>query len=383
MIIETRTGVTKSLKTPEEEAAPGGMMAPMVPLRGLIFLCLLHLCVQGVQGDVNTAVLEKMTQYFYDNVQPKNEQQTDAQYAIAISVPQDQYRKETFNIEDVFSKQDAVNVKDKLNKGEKCLLNEGDGCTSGNVIATRPDMNKKPEEHAEHILLYPLGNSPMDKLLEKADSQSISGLEDLKQQTCYKRVDTDGHPRQYATAISVPKDQCQQNFNLNTFLTQENAVNVKNAITDETNALYQGSELIAAGTRKVVIDKKKQYNIHSESLLLNPADNSPMSKLLNKRKDGCSVFYTFESPCVNTCLDATGSHSIIDALKNWKEHDGIKAFVFKNFWKFDTDKDLETKFKQIVAHVPLFRCVSENQCYACKGEGNTPIDAHCLPPKEI
>ncbi|CAM4550279.1 unnamed protein product [Leuciscus chuanchicus] len=194
----------------------------------------------------------------------------------------------------------------------------------------------------------------------------------------YKRVDTDGHPRQYATAINVPKDQCQQNFNLNTFLTQEKAVNVKNAITDETNALYQGEELIAAGTKK-----QKKYNMHSESLLLNPADISPMSNLLNKRKDGCSVFYTFESPCVNTCLNLSSSHNIINALEKWKEHDGIKAFVFKDFWKFDIKKDLQTAFKQIVAHVPLFRCVSENECYACKGEGNTPIDAHCLPPKEI
>uniref|UniRef100_A0A8C1XHT0 Uncharacterized protein n=1 Tax=Cyprinus carpio TaxID=7962 RepID=A0A8C1XHT0_CYPCA len=196
----------------------------------------------------------------------------------------------------------------------------------------------------------------------------------------YKRVNTDGHPRQYAVAINVPKDQCQQNFNPapDNFLTQEDAMNVKNAITDETNALYQGAELIAAGTRK-----KKKYNMHSESLLLNPADNSPMTNLLNKRKDSCSVFYTFESPCVNTCLDENGSHSILKALENWKEHSGIKAFVFKNFWKFDTEKEnLQTKFKQIVAHVPLYRCVSETQCYACKGEGNTAINAQCLPPPE-
>uniref|UniRef100_A0A8C1XKY0 Uncharacterized protein n=1 Tax=Cyprinus carpio TaxID=7962 RepID=A0A8C1XKY0_CYPCA len=201
----------------------------------------------------------------------------------------------------------------------------------------------------------------------------------------YKRVDTDGHPRQYAVAINVPKHQCQQNFNPapDNFLTQEDAMDVKNAITDETNALYQGAELIAAGTRKVVISKKKQYNIHSESLLLNPADNSPMTNLLNRRKDSCSVFYTFESPCVDTCLDETGSHSILKALENWKEHSGIKAFVFKKFWKFDTEKDPQTEYKQIVAHVPLYRCESETQCYACKGEGNTPIDAQCLPQKKI
>lgn len=196
----------------------------------------------------------------------------------------------------------------------------------------------------------------------------------------YKRVDNDGHPRQYAVAINVPKEQCQQNFNPTTgnFLTQENAKNVKNAISDDTNALYQGAELIAAGTRKV---KNKKYNMHSESLLLNPADNSPMTNLLNKRKeDGCSVFYTFDSPCVQSCLNLTREHNILKALGKWKEHKGIKAFVFKNFWKNDrTYEDLQSKFKQIVANVPLYRCVSENECYACGGEGNTPIDQHCLP----
>ncbi len=54
-----------------------------------------------------------------------------------------------------------------------------------------------------------------------------------------------------------------------------------------------------------------------------------------------------------------------------------------NIWKNDLKKDLQTQFKKIVSHVPLYRCVSETQCYACKGEGNTPIDAHCLPPKKI
>ncbi len=178
----------------------------------------------------------------------------------------------------------------------------------------------------------------------------------------------------------MPKNQCQQNFNpsQNNFLTQEDALNVKNAITDETNALYQGEELIAAGTRKM-----KRYNIHSESLLLNPAENSLMTKLLNKEKYGCSVFYTFDSPCVESCLNETRNHNIIEALRKWKEHSGIKAFVFMNIWKNDLKKDLQTQFKKIVSHVPLYRCVSETQCYACKGEGNTPIDAHCLPPKKI
>ncbi|RXN13210.1 hypothetical protein ROHU_009833 [Labeo rohita] len=62
-------------------------MASVVPLRGLvIFLCLLHLCVQGIQ-DVNTVCLAKMTQYFYDKVQPKTKEGADAQYALSIYLP--------------------------------------------------------------------------------------------------------------------------------------------------------------------------------------------------------------------------------------------------------------------------------------------------------
>ncbi|XP_016317803.1 uncharacterized protein LOC107669886 isoform X1 [Sinocyclocheilus anshuiensis] len=131
-------------------------------LRGLIVLCLLHLCVQSIQGDVSPAALANMIQYFDVNVQPK----ADAQYAIAISVPQDQCTKEGAVIETVFSKEDAKYVKDVITKGEKCVL-----CTtSSNVIATRPNGTTK--EHSEHILLYPLGNSPMDKLLKKTDQNS-------------------------------------------------------------------------------------------------------------------------------------------------------------------------------------------------------------------
>ncbi|XP_056329939.1 uncharacterized protein LOC130241958 [Danio aesculapii] len=216
--------------------------------------------------------------------------------------------------------------------------------------------------------------------VESVDITTLARIINFFEQN-YKRVDADGHARQYATAINVPMQQCQPNFvpAQNNFLTQEIPANVKNAITDETNALYQGAELIAAGTKKVVISKKKQYNMHSESLLLNPAGNSPMTKLLNKRKDGCSVFYTFESPCVDTCLNPKNDHNILEGLKKWKEHGGIKAFAFKNFWKFDTGKDLQSEFKKIAAIVPLYRCVSENVCYACKGEGNTAIDSRCLP----
>jgi len=98
------------------------------------------------------------------SVQPKTK--PDVQYAIAIFVPQSQCTDEKSDIQTVFSKEDAENVKNILTGGEKCVL-----CTpSQNVIAARP--TPKPEEHAEHFLLYPVGNSPMDKLLAKADQNS-------------------------------------------------------------------------------------------------------------------------------------------------------------------------------------------------------------------
>lgn len=91
--------------------------------------------------------------------------QTNAQYAIVISVPLDQCINEQSDIQTVFSIEDAELVKEKLNKGEKCFI-----FTSSNVIATRPDL--KTKKHSENILLYPLGNSPMDKLLAKADQNT-------------------------------------------------------------------------------------------------------------------------------------------------------------------------------------------------------------------
>ncbi|XP_073779451.1 uncharacterized protein isoform X1 [Danio rerio] len=100
----------------------------------------------------------------FSSVQPKTK--PDVQYAIAIVVPQALCTDEQSDIQTVFSTEEAAHVKDLLTNGQTCVL-----CTnSQNVIAARP--TQKPKEHAEHILLYPLSNSPMDKLLAKADPNS-------------------------------------------------------------------------------------------------------------------------------------------------------------------------------------------------------------------
>nr|XP_055053836.1 uncharacterized protein LOC129438964 [Misgurnus anguillicaudatus] len=138
--------------------------ASVVALRGLILICLLQL---SVQEDVNKVALAKMIKYFDDNVQPK----PGAQYAIAIRLTKKQCTDEKFSVMSVFSRPDAKIVKDKISKGQICEL-----CTKlKNVIAARP-KSEDPNDHPEYRLLFSegksVGNSPMDKLLEKVDKNT-------------------------------------------------------------------------------------------------------------------------------------------------------------------------------------------------------------------
>uniref|UniRef100_A0A8C2EGW5 Transmembrane protein n=1 Tax=Cyprinus carpio TaxID=7962 RepID=A0A8C2EGW5_CYPCA len=138
----------------------------MASLQCLIVLCMLHLCVQNIQGQVIPAALANMIQYFDNNVQPKTKIGTNAQYAIAISVPQDLCTNQQSHIENVFSREEAQYVKDFITEGQTCVR-----CSaSQNVIATRP--NVVTDEHSEHVLLFPPGNSPLDTLLKNTDQNN-------------------------------------------------------------------------------------------------------------------------------------------------------------------------------------------------------------------
>uniref|UniRef100_A0A8C2J1A7 Uncharacterized protein n=1 Tax=Cyprinus carpio TaxID=7962 RepID=A0A8C2J1A7_CYPCA len=242
-------------------------MVSVIPLRGLvIFLCLLHLCVQGIQ-EVNTVCLAQMTQYFYDNVQPKTKQGTDAQYALSIYVPPAHCVYSGTKIKNVFDKEDAALVKMLLNKGAKCEL-----CTKPkNVIASRPvKIDEKTTEHSEHVLLYPVGNSLMDKLLAKARDQS------------------------------------------------------------------------------------------------------------------CVVFYSYNSPCVETCLQS--ADNITEGLRNWinKRKGQMNAFVFQEIWHRDNDRDRQTEFQNIDKIVPLYRCMKSSNAMECrKCVNNNVVDPFCLPKKKF
>ncbi|XP_052437494.1 uncharacterized protein LOC127976943 [Carassius gibelio] len=179
---------------------------------------------------------------------------------------------------------------------------------------------------------------------------------------------------QYAVAINVPKKQCKKGFKPSTsrdFLREDRNVDVRKIISADKNPVYEGKELIAAGVQTT------PNPAHSEFLLMNPPDDSPLTRLLNKRKNGCVVFYTLNSPCMKTCLNDRGKFNIIGGLNKLKNYGGIKAFVFKNIWHHDRNRtnELREKFQMIASHIPLYRCEPEN-CTLCGS--NTQIKGACL-----
>ena len=141
---------------------------------------------------------------------------------------------------------------------------------------------------------------------------------------------------------------------------------MKNQINSDER-LYEGAKLIAARPKPI---PGTGFNQHSEYLLLKVPDvaGSPMKKLLNEDKTGCVVFYTYNSPCTKTCINPKHCFGILDALKMFDEHKGPKAFVFTKVWTHDCKEGTSTNLKEVLKHVPLYRC-DNNNCVAC-GENN-------------
>lgn len=185
---------------------------------------------------------------------------------------------------------------------------------------------------------------------------------------------------QYAIAINVPKEQCADYVN-NNFLLKYPANNVKNGMSSE-DKLYTAEELIAALPKR-----KGKFNIHSESILLRIKDKNnevPMGRLLNKYSDGCVVFYTFNSPCVQTCTAPEGEHSILPALEQlFQNYRGPRAFVFTDIFPHDKNKSqLKEQLQLVNGKIDLYRCIKNEQneiseCFKCV-DNNGNISDSCL-----
>lgn len=179
---------------------------------------------------------------------------------------------------------------------------------------------------------------------------------------------------QHAVAINVPKYQCQSGFNpQNTpFLINDPPGTVKQYTRPNSVNVYRGCQVIAAGFAT---------NAHSEHLLLNPPNHSPLTHLMNTNRDGCVVFYTLNSPCDQFCLNSNSGRNILQSLVEINAYNGIKAFVFSYIYNnYRNGTNIGTELQKIADRVPLYRC-NRDGCILCGRPGsNIPVIDQCLIP---
>ncbi|XP_056329943.1 uncharacterized protein LOC130241961 [Danio aesculapii] len=190
-----------------------------------------------------------------------------------------------------------------------------------------------------------------------SDIQSVSNEEvDINTLASIRRYLTLNYGVSVQYAINVPKEQCRRGFIPSSFnfLTTDMSSDVKPYFQHESKEVYQGTELTAAVVRRDAL---------YEHLLMNPPNNSPLTHLLNKRNDGCVVFYTYRfSPCVDGCLNSSVITAGLQELQNYQ---GMKAFVYTHIHKEDQNyQNLLNEMKKIADRVPLYQCRGRS-CMPC------------------
>ncbi|XP_036417904.1 uncharacterized protein LOC118801646 [Colossoma macropomum] len=216
---------------------------------------------------------------------------------------------------------------------------------------------------------------------------------------------------QFAVAINVPAEKCSTRIKPDqNVLPDDSAWKVKVAMAS-TAGVYRGQRII--GAKQKTINEASSY--HPEYLLLiqsNPPENASydplLKELLDKDKHGCVVFYTYNSPCVNTCSTPEGAYSILPALDMLRDHKGPKAFVFREVQihnvgsvQKENGKDLPfaqcfpsgnrlyvtlgyqeyfprriSNIRAVNSKVPLYRC-DRARCQHCVHKNNE-VDAKCM-----
>ncbi|KAL6471948.1 hypothetical protein MHYP_G00205980 [Metynnis hypsauchen] len=191
---------------------------------------------------------------------------------------------------------------------------------------------------------------------------------------------------QYAVAINIPRHFCTGRFEfreLQEALNSDQPNNVRNNLRN--NGLYNGQRMIGASLIEDPNNIDQHTNqhpfFHSEYLLLinsNPLGVRPnvplMQGLLNRDPQGCVIFYTYNSPCMGTCLNATRPRNILTALNMIRNRQGPKAFVYNRIFQIDQgNRQLGASLRQIEGNNNnrfLYRCNQNpyiiNPHYECR-----------------
>ncbi|XP_056330033.1 uncharacterized protein LOC130242039 [Danio aesculapii] len=183
--------------------------------------------------------------------------------------------------------------------------------------------------------------------------------------------------RPYAVGINVPRNQCLgqiqfQPENLeglwkNLLRNETYAQQVQNKLYNDCNGYYKATDIVAVHSEAVSCKDTEDCRSSSVFSLLNDPAHAPFTELLERAKDSCTVLFTTYCPNLNK----TGQYNIKDALDNWINHTGVKAFVFEKGIGNNFCDGSET-FSKSVPDVPLYHCMNET-CCACK-------NGNCVPP---
>lgn len=144
--------------------------------------------------------------------------------------------------------------------------------------------------------------------------------------------------------------------------------------------IYKGVRMIGARPKPI---PRTRNNYHSEYLLLIRSMSQTLERfdqlmqtLLNSDPNGCTVFFTLNSPCVSTCSTPNGPYSIIPALGMFQNRNTPKAFVFRQVWHYDVGShDWRNNIRVINNIIPVY-CCSNSGCVRCVNNNNV-VDARC------
>ncbi|KAM3932453.1 uncharacterized protein RB166_005527 [Leptodactylus fuscus] len=181
-----------------------------------------------------------------------------------------------------------------------------------------------------------------------------------------------GLPSQYAYFVKFSKEECNKGLqcqDISKAMEDDKPAVIRDKV--DKKEIYQGNRTVAAS-----FVKGKKFDIHAESRLLNPlpdSTESPISTLLKEDPPaGCVVFFSLNSPCVQTCTDPEGKYNIIDKLnKVILPESKHRAFAYTKVFEKDkkkTEADVWKNWEALNAKMTLLRC-SGNNCIQCFNNG--------------
>ncbi|XP_063786128.1 uncharacterized protein LOC134934684 [Pseudophryne corroboree] len=172
---------------------------------------------------------------------------------------------------------------------------------------------------------------------------------------------------QHAYVVKFSEEQCKQlnNGDIAAALKKDSSQKVNNAF--HRQEIYQGTNMVFASFQDIIDNNRKKKRLHAEYRLLYPDATglSPVQKLLNTAPSaGCVIFYTYLSPCTNTCTLPNGPLNIVDRLPVF-EHNNDRSFVFNCVYNREQSKDTVCEaLDRIDKLIPVYRC-SKKSCLKC------------------